>query len=89
MKPSSNRISAFLAVGLAASLAGCAGQSVLSNWASSSPQLPFEAVVIGPNERVTLDALPTQESNYFCSTGAVLQCERFGLKLYCSCPQVP
>lgn len=89
MKTSSNRISAFLAVGLAASVAGCAGLPLLSNWASSSPQLPFDAVVIGPNERVPVDALPTQGSNYFCSNGAVLQCERFGVKLDCACPRIP
>jgi hypothetical protein len=89
MKTSRNIISAFLAVGLTASLVGCAGQPLLSNWASSSRQLPFDAVVVGPNERVIVDALPTQESKYFCSNGAVLQCERFGLKLDCSCPRVP
>ena len=89
MKTSSNRISAFLAVCLAAPLVGCAGQPLLSNWGSNSGQLPFDAVVVGPGEQVTVDALPTQESNYVCSNGAVLQCERFGLKLYCSCPRVP
>jgi hypothetical protein len=89
MKTASNRISTFLALGFAASVAGCAGQPLLSNWASGSPQLPFDAVVVGPNERVTVKALPTQGSNYFCSNGAVLQCERFGLKLDCSCPRVP
>ena len=85
----SNRISVFLAVGLAASVSGCAGRPLLFSWTSSSPHLPFDAVVIGPNERVPVDALPTQESHYFCSNGAVLQCERFGLKLDCSCPGVP
>ena len=89
MKASSDRIAALLALGLAASLVGCAGQPLPSNWASSSRQLPFDAIVIGPSERVSVDALPTQGSNYFCSNGAVLQCERFGLKLSCSCPQVP
>ena len=89
MKTSSNRISAFLAVGLAASLVGCAGQPLLSNWVSGSRQVPFDAVVVGPNERVTVKALPTRESNYVCNNGAVLECERFGLKLYCSCPRVP
>ena len=89
MKTSSSRISAFLAVGLAASLVGCAGEPLLSNWRSNSRQLPFDAVLVGPGERVTVDALPTQESKYFCSNGAVLQCERFGLKLDCSCPRVP
>ena len=39
MKTASNRVSAFLAAGLAASLAGCAGQPLRSNWASSSRQL--------------------------------------------------
>jgi hypothetical protein len=89
MKTSNSRISAFLAVGLTASLVGCAGQPLFSNWGSNSPQLPFNAVVVGPGERVTVDAAPTQESDYFCSNGAVLQCERFGLKLDCSCPRVP
>lgn len=89
MKTTSKRVSAFLAVGLAASLVGCAGEPLLSNWLSSSGQLPFDAVVVGPGERVTVDALPTQESNYFCRNGALLQCERLGLKLYCSCLRVP
>jgi len=89
MKTSSSRVSAFLAVGLAATVAGCAGQPLLSNWGSSGQQLPFDAIVIGPGERVSVDALPTEESHYFCSNGAVLECERFGLKLYCSCPRAP
>ena len=89
MKTSSNRVSAFLAVGLVTSLVGCGGQPLLSNGGSNSRQLPFNAVLVGPGERVTVDALPTQESNYFCSNGAVLQCERFGQKLDCSCPRVP
>jgi hypothetical protein len=89
MKTSKSRISAFLAMGFAASLVGCAGQPLLSNWVNSGGQLPFDAVVIGPGERVTVNALPTKESNYFCSNGAVLQCERLGLKLHCSCPRVP
>ena len=89
MKTLSNRLSAFLAVGLAASLVGCAGQPLLSSGASSSRQLPFNAIVVGPGERVTVDAVPTEESNYVCSNGAVLQCERFGLKLDCSCPRLP
>ena len=89
MKTSSNRVSAFLAVGLVASLAGCAATPLLSNSSTNGPQLPFGAVVVGPGERVTVDALPTQESHYVCSNGAVLQCERFGLKLDCSCPRAP
>lgn len=87
MKTSSSRISAFLAVGLVASLVGCAGQPSL--WGSSTRLLPFDAVVVGPGERVSVEALPTQESNHVCSNGAVLQCERLGVKLYCSCPRVP
>jgi hypothetical protein len=89
MRPSSKRLPALLAVCLATSLVGCTGQSLLSKWGSDSRRLPFDAVVVGPGERVTADALPTEESNYFCSNGAVLQCERFGLKLDCSCPRVP
>ena len=88
MSPSSKRLP-LLAVGLATSLVGCTGQSLLSSWGSGGRQLRFDAVVVGPGERVTVDALPTEESNYFCSNGAVLQCERFGLKLDCSCPRVP
>jgi hypothetical protein len=86
MKTSSSRILAFLAVGLLAHLVGCAGQPLLFN---STRTPPFNAVVVGPGELVTADALPTEESNYVCSNGAVLQCERFGLKLHCSCPRVP
>jgi hypothetical protein len=89
MKTSNNRVSAFLAVGLAASLGGCAGEPLLSNWGNNSRQLPFDAVLVGPGERVTVDALPTDEGRYFCSNGAVLQCERLGLTLHCSCPRVP
>jgi len=88
MKTSSSRISAFLAVGLAASLVGCAGEPPFLNGGNSSGRLPFNAIVVGPGERVTVDAAPTQESTYVCSDGAVLQCERFGLKLDCSCPRV-
>ncbi len=89
MKISSNRISAFLAVSLATSLVACAEQPMLSNWGNSSSPLPFDAVLVGPGERATVDAAPTQESSYFCSNGAVLQCERFGLKLDCSCARLP
>lgn len=90
MKTSNNRVAAFLAVGLAASQVGCAGGPLVSNLGNNSGQLPFDAIVVGPGERVTVDALaPTQEGKYFCSNGAVLQCERFGLKLDCSCPRVP
>jgi hypothetical protein len=88
MQALNNRISAFLVVGFAAFLLGCSGQPTLSNWGSSSRQLPLDAVVLGPNEKVTLNTLPTEGSNYFCSNGAVLQCERFGLKLHCSCPGI-
>ena len=49
--------------------------------------MPFDGVVLGPNEKVTLTALPTEGSNYFCSNGAVLQRERLNLKVYCSCPR--
>ena len=89
MKTSSRRISAFLAVGLAVSLLGCAGQPLFSTSGSNARQLPFDAIVVGPGERVSVDALPTEESKYVCRTGAVLECERFGLKLLCSCPRVP
>ena len=89
MKTSTKRTSAFVAVGLAASLVGCAGHAFFSTAGSNSRQLPFDAVVLGPGERVPVDALPTEESHYFCRSGALLQCERFGLKLYCSCPRVP
>jgi hypothetical protein len=85
----SNRIAAFLAVGVAASVVGCAGQPLVSKWFSGSQQLPFDAVVIGPSERVIVGARPTEQSSYLCSNGAVLQCERFGLKLQCSCPRIP
>jgi hypothetical protein len=88
MKTSSNRVSAFLAAGLASALAGCAAGPLLPNSTNVS-QLPFDAVVVGEGERVSVDALPAQKSNYFCSNGAVLQCERFGLKLDCSCPRAP
>ena len=87
MKVSASRLTEFLTVALVASLGGCSGESFLSkNWGSSGQHLPFDATVIGPGERVSVDALPTEGSHYFCSNGAVLECERFGLKLYCSCP---
>lgn len=87
MKTTSHRISVVLAIGLTVCLAGCAGRPLLPNWASNGLPLPFDAIVIGPGERVSLDVLPTRRSNYFCSDGAVLQCERFSVKkLYCRCP---
>jgi hypothetical protein len=89
MKTSSNRVTAFLAVGLSASLVGCAGQPLFSSSGGNNRSLPFDAIIIGPGERVTVAALPTEESHYYCRNGAVLQCERFGLKLDCSCPRVP
>ena len=90
MKISGSRLPEFLAVALVALLGGCSGESFLSkNWGSSGQQLPFDAIVIGPGERVSVDALPTEEGHYFCSNGALLECERFGLKLYCSCPRIP
>lgn len=89
MKTSSQRISAFLAVGLAASLVGCTVQPLLSNSGGNGRQLPFDAVIVGPDEHVVGRVLPTQEGKYFCSNGAVLQCERFGLKLDCWCPRIP
>ena len=89
MKTSNKRVSAFLVVGLLASVVGCAGQPLFSGAGSNVRTLPFDAIVLGPNEHVPVDALPTQESHYFCRNGAVLQCERFGLKLDCSCPRIP
>jgi hypothetical protein len=89
MKTSNDRISAFLAMGLAVSLGGCAGQPLNWNSGSNSGHLPFDAVVVGPGERVVRDVLPGKEGKFFCTNGAVLQCERFGLKLDCSCPRVP
>jgi hypothetical protein len=88
-RPNKKIVSAFLVVGLLASLVGCVGQPLFSNSGSNGLPLPFGAIVVGPNERVPVDALPTEDSNYFCSNGAVLQCERFGLKLDCSCPRIP
>jgi hypothetical protein len=90
MKISRSRLPEFLTIALLTSLGGCSGESFLSeNSVSNGQQLPFDAIVIGPGERVSVDALPTEGSHYFCSNGAVLECERFGLKLYCSCPGAP
>ena len=85
MKPVSRTILASFAMGLAVLLVGgCTGQPLTWN---TSHQVPFDGVILGPNEKVTLTALPTERSNYFCSNGAVLQCERLNLKVYCSCPR--
>jgi hypothetical protein len=89
MKTSTTVFLGIVAVGLPVALAGCTGQSILSNEWGNSRQVPFDAVILGPNEKLTLNTLPTQESNYFCSNGAALQCERINLKLYCSCPRLP
>jgi len=74
-------------MGLAVLLVGgCTGQPLRWN---THRQVPFDGVILGPNEKVTLTALPTEGRNYFCSNGAVLQCERLNLNLYCSCPLAP
>jgi hypothetical protein len=89
MKTSSSRVAAFLAAGLAASLVGCAGTPLFSRAGSNSRPLPYDAVLVGPGERVSVHALPTRQSRYVCTNGALLQCERLGLKLDCSCPRTP
>ena len=86
MKILTNGLPRLLAVALVAPLVGCSGKPLLSNSGSDARQLPFDAIVVGPGERVSVDALPTRKSNVFCGNGAVLECERFGIKLNCSCP---
>lgn len=81
MNTLAKRISAFFAVSLSVSLVGC---STLS----TGPQLPFDGVILAPNEKITLNASTAKRTEYFCSDGAVLRCERISFKLYCSCPGI-
>lgn len=66
-------------------ISGCASWLPHGNGGRS---LPADAVVLGTRERITLTALPAQETHTYCVNGAVLQCERFGLKARCTCPAV-
>jgi hypothetical protein len=70
---------------LAVFLVGCAGQAIRPQW-NAGAQVPFDGVVLGPNEKITLNASTAKRNEYFCSNGAVLRCERFGFKLNCACP---
>lgn len=76
-------ISAAVALGLSA---GCSGQSILSALGTGQ-HVPANGIMLAPNEQVTLNARTAGRWEYFCSNGTVLQCERLGAKLYCSCPQ--
>ncbi len=80
-------LSTFVIVATMASLMACTGQPMLPAL-SAGRQVPFDGVVLAPNEKITLNALTAKQSEFFCSNGAVLQCERFSLKLYCSCPVI-
>ena len=79
------RTTALWALYLAVSLAGCAGQPILAQLTTTS-SVPFDGVVLGPNEKIRLNARTAKRNEYFCSNGTVLRCERFGFKLDCSCP---
>lgn len=77
--------SMLLAAGLALSVLGCTGQSVLP-FSRASSHVPFDGIVLGANEKVTMSVSTAKRKQFFCSNGAVLQCERFSLRLYCHCP---
>lgn len=77
--------SMLLAAGLAFSLLGCTGQPILP-FSRTGGHMPFDGIVLGANEKVTLSVPMAKRKQYFCSNGAVLQCERFSLRLYCYCP---
>jgi hypothetical protein len=85
MKTPRKLISTVLATGLAMLLVGCSSQPIFPSLNAGIP-VPSDALVLGPNEKISLDALTAPRREYFCSNGAALQCERFGLKLDCSCP---
>jgi hypothetical protein len=74
-------LSAILVVG---PLTGCAGHAWPS-W-NGGITVPSNGIVVGPNEEITLDAFAMKRYEYFCSDGHALQCDRYGLKLYCRCP---
>ena len=76
MKISTNRLPKFLAVAIVTPLVACSGKPLLFNSRSNGRQLPYDAIVVGPGERVSVTALPTPQSNVFCSSGAVLESER-------------
>jgi hypothetical protein len=78
------RILPCLAVGIAVCVGGCAEWPTLG----SGRTLPADAVFLGSNETITLIAPPAQETHTYCSNGMVLECERFGLKIRCSCPVI-
>lgn len=83
-------IFAALAAGLAVSLTACSGTPILSAL-STGRQVPPDGVVLRPNERITLNVAtvkPAKRTEYFCSNGLPLQCERLNLNLYCTCPGV-
>jgi hypothetical protein len=84
-----NRVTSIVAMAIAlaftAPVAGCSGSPILAAL-ETGPRVPSDGVVLGPNEKITLNALTAKQRQYFCSNGAVLRCERLGSKLYCSCP---
>ena len=79
-------ISAAVALQATLALAGCSQQSILSALGTGQ-HIPANGVLLSPNEKVTLNARTAKQWEYFCSNGAVVQCERLGAKLYCSCPR--
>jgi hypothetical protein len=79
------RIAALCVLCFAVSLVGCEGQPIFPHLNTTSP-VPFDGIVVGPNEKIRLNARTVKRNEYFCSNGAPLQCERFGFKLDCSCP---
>jgi hypothetical protein len=85
MKTSTQTTSAAILAGLAFSVLACTGRPPLPS-SPTNGQVPFDAVVLAPNEKITLNARTAKQRQYFCSNGTVLQCERFGQRLHCSCP---
>lgn len=70
---------------LAVLVTGCSGR-LFRPTSGPGIQLPSNAIVVGSDEKVQLNALTVKHGDYYCSNGAVLQCERLSFKLYCSCP---
>lgn len=69
------------------SLTACTGQAILPAL-NADRQVPPDAVVLSPNERITLNAFTAKRTEYFCSNGTTLECERFSFKLRCYCPRI-
>lgn len=74
-----------VAIGAIVTLGACTGQSIGTLF-TAGRQVPHDAIVLAPNERITLNARTAGRREYFCTNGLPLQCDRLSFKLYCHCP---